>query len=302
MAGGLALKTVSLFLRIIEFCCAAIILGIFSYYLATLHNHDLYIATYIRAVEGISGAAVLYTIFAMLLVCCLGGIAFFSIIGMLLDLAFTGAFIYVAYANRGGAHSCRGFVNTPFGSGDTRTTVVVDQGRDGITRLPSLHTACQLEKAVFAVAIVGLVFFFLSVFVEVGLMQNRRKERAFGPSPNNGYTAGSPKRKFWQRKPKNTRAADIEKNPDVLPVHATPADVRTSYATDATAVGASEPAYNKYGNTTYSGQTGGVVGNGGLAPEHAGYQTQTTTTTHVPHDGYVRTHQPYNANPTGGNF
>ncbi|KAF8855740.1 hypothetical protein BDZ45DRAFT_595215 [Acephala macrosclerotiorum] len=289
--GGLALKSVSWFLRIVEFCCAAIILGIFSYFLATLHNHDLHIATYIRAVEGISGAAVLYTIFALLLVCCLGGIAFFSVIGMLLDLAFTGAFIYVAWATRGGAHSCRGYVNTPFGSGNTEISNTVAQGSSGFTRLPSLHTACQLEKACFAVAIVGLVFFFFSIFAELGLIRHRKKERAFGPSPNNGYTAGSPKRKFWQRKPKYANR-DLEKNPDALPTHATPADVRTSYATDATAVG-NETSYNKYGNTpAYGNRTAGTVPSAGVN----GYQT--TTTTHVPHDGYTRTYQPYNANPT----
>ncbi|KAE8443381.1 hypothetical protein EG329_001940 [Mollisiaceae sp. DMI_Dod_QoI] len=294
--GGLALKSVSWFLRIIEFCCAAIILGIFSYFLSTLHNHDLHIATYIRAVEGISGAAVVYTILGLLLVCFLGGIAFFSVIGMIIDLCFTGAFIYVAWALRGGAHSCSGNVNTPFGSGNTNTDNNVNNGSGGFTRLPSLHTACQLEKASFSVAIVALVFFFLSIFVEVALIRHRRKERAFGPSPNNGYTAGSPKRRFWQRKPKNRRVNDIEKNPDALPTHATPADVRTSYATDATAVG-NEPIINKYGNTAaYGNQTGGIVGGGPRPVSGSGYQT--TTTTHIPHDGYTRNHQPYNANPT----
>jgi hypothetical protein len=136
------------------------------------------------------------------------------------------------------------------------------------------------------------VFFFLSIPVEYGLIRHRRKERAFGPSPNNGYTAGSPKRKFWQRKPKNTVLP--EKNPDTLPVHATPADIRTSYQTDTTAVGTGEAPLNKYGNTApaapYGAQNQGVVSNG----------WQTTTTTHVPaNDGYVRTHQPYNNNPTG---
>jgi hypothetical protein len=131
-------------------------------------------------------------------------------------------------------------------------------------------------------------------------MRHRKKEKAFGPSPHNGYTAGSPKRRFWQRKP-NRDNAYVEKNPDSLPTHATPADVRTSYATDATAVGG-EPPINKYENTTaygnasavpttYTGQQGGLVG--------SGHQTQTTT--HVPHqhDGYVRNHQAYNQNPTG---
>jgi hypothetical protein len=153
--GGLALKGLSWFLRVIEFCCAAIILGIFSYFLATLHNHGLHIDTYIRAVEGISGAGVLYTIFALLLVFCLGGIAFLSFIAMLLDLAFTGAFIYVAWALRGGAGSCNGNVNTPFGSGNTHTSNSVSDGNGGITVLPSLHTACKLETASFAVAIVA---------------------------------------------------------------------------------------------------------------------------------------------------
>jgi hypothetical protein len=135
------------------------------------------------------------------------------------------------------------------------------------------------------------VFFLLSIPVELGLIKHRRKEKAFGPSPNNGYTAGSPKRKFWQRKQK--RNTMYEKNADALPTHATPADFRTSYTTDTTAVGAGEAPLNKYGNvTSYGNQAGGV-------PAH-GYQT--TTTTHTPgaaNDGYVRTHQPYNNNPTG---
>lgn len=118
--------------------------------------------------------------------------------------------------------------------------------------------------------------------MELGLIRHRRKERAFGPSPNNGYTAGSPKRKFWQRKPKHGRGSDLEKNPDALPTHTTPSDVRTSYATDATAVGHEAP-YNKYGHTNP-----GVIGSGAV---HGGGH-QTTTTTHIPHQGY-------NANTTG---
>ncbi|KAH8682906.1 hypothetical protein BGZ60DRAFT_524251 [Tricladium varicosporioides] len=295
--GGLALKFLSWFLRAIEFGCAAIILGIFSYFLATLHNHELGIATWIRAVEGISGAAVLYTIFALLLVCCLGGIAFISLLGMILDLAFTGAFIYVAWATRGGASSCSGFVNTPFGSGNTNTNNRVASGADGFTRLPSLRTACKLQTATFAVAIVACVFFFLSIFVEYGLIKHRRKEKAFGPSPNNGYTAGTPKRKFWQRKRKNR---DMEyaagEKPDALPLHATPADARASYATESTAVG-NDPVYNKYGPTAAGG-----LGTAHTTNHATGYGHQTTTTTHVPHTHGANdtgTYQNYRNNPTG---
>ncbi|KAL2067642.1 hypothetical protein VTL71DRAFT_15738 [Oculimacula yallundae] len=300
--GGVALKSVSMFLRIIEFCCAAVIIGIFSYYLATLASNDLAINVHIKAVEGISGAAVLYTAIAILLVCCLGGIAFFSLIGMLLDFAFCGAFAYIAWVNRNATRgSCDGdYVRTPYGSGNPDlTVVVVGAGGDGIVQLPSLRNACRLQKAAFAVAIIGCVFFFISIFFELLLMRHRKKEKAFGPSPNNGYTAGSPKRKFWQRKPKKNHGAYAEKNGDVLPTHTTPADMRQSYATDATAVGAHEPVVNKYGNTTYAnGATPAPIG---TANTVNGYQT--TTTTHVPgvghqQDGYVRNHQPYVQNPT----
>ncbi|KAH7309964.1 hypothetical protein BKA65DRAFT_519199 [Rhexocercosporidium sp. MPI-PUGE-AT-0058] len=290
--GGVALKSASMFLRIIEFCCAAVIIGIFSYYLASLTDHSLPISVHIKAVEGISGAAVLYTIVAILLVCCLGGIAFFSMLGMLLDFAFCGAFAYIAWVNRHATDgSCSGFVRTAYGNGYTNLNNNVVGGDGGVTILPSLRTACRLQKAAFAVAIIGCVFFFISIFFELLLIRHRKKERAFGPSPNNGYTAGSPKRKFWQRKSKHNKAY-ADENPDVLPTHATPADMRQSYATDTTAVGAGELPVNKYGNTTAYGN----------APVN-GYTTQTTT--HAPvgngvsHDGYVRNHQPYNQNTTG---
>jgi len=276
-AGGLALKGLSFFPRIIQFCAAAIILGIFSYFLAILSDHHLHIDTYVRAVEGISGAAVLYTIFAGFLVWCLGGVTFFAFFGMLLDIAFTGAFAYVAYATRHGTDSCTGIVNTPLGVGGSDSNV--SNGNGGVIHLPSLHTACKLNTACFALSIIAIVFFLLSIPLSFALARHHKKEKAFGPSPNNGYTAGTRKRKFWQRKSKN--APYVEKNPDALPVHTAPSAIRDSYATDTTAVG-NEPAYNKYG-------PGGV-------PQQTGYTTQTTT--HTPHAG-AGGYQPYTAGATG---
>ncbi|ESZ92275.1 hypothetical protein SBOR_7315 [Sclerotinia borealis F-4128] len=245
--GGVILKALQWFLRAVEFCCAAIILGIFSYFLAKLSTNNLPIANYIKAVEGISGAGALYTALALGLLCCLAGLAFFSFIAIILDFCFTGAFIYVAYATRGGK-SCSGFVVTPLGSGNSATndrTLGVGSGRN--TSLPSLHTSCRLNTACFAVAIIAAVFFFISIFVELALIKHHRKEKAFGPSPNNGYTAGTPRRKFWQRQP----ARDGEymagglaaEKPDALPMHSSPNDVRNSYATDATMVGRNHEGY-----------------------------------------------------------
>ena len=153
--GGLALKGLQWFLRIIEFCCAAIVLAIFCYFLATLHNHNLSIATYIRAVTGISGAAVVYSALGLVLLWCLAGFVVLSSIAILLDFAFSASFIYIAWATRGGAGSCNGEVNTPFGSGNTGTDTV-SNGSGGFTKLPSLHQACQLNTACFAVSLVAM--------------------------------------------------------------------------------------------------------------------------------------------------
>ncbi|KIM96103.1 hypothetical protein OIDMADRAFT_91959, partial [Oidiodendron maius Zn] len=240
---GLALKSISWLFRGIEFCCAAIILGIFSYFLASLSNHHLHIDTWIRAVEGLSGAAVLYTLFALLLVFCVGGMAIFSALGMFFDLAFLGSFIYLAYALRNGRYSCSGYVNTPLGSGNTNVVSTVSSGSGGFVVLPSLKTACRLQKACFAVALVGLFFFLFSFFIEVALMKQRRREKAFGPSPQNNYTSGTNKRSFWRRLSKRNSkykdgGLDAQKlGPDSLPEHITPNEIRASYQTDTTAVG-----------------------------------------------------------------
>lgn len=146
--GGIALKSVSWFLRAIEFCCAAVALALFSYFLAKLSVNDLAISNYWKAVEGISGVAVIYTVLAVLLVCCLGGLGFFALLAFLLDLAFVGGFIFIAYETRGGASSCSGYVRTPLGDGQ----VGVDQTTG---TLPSLRTACRMNTAVFAVAVVA---------------------------------------------------------------------------------------------------------------------------------------------------
>ena len=153
---GIALKSVQFFYRFIEFCCAAAILGIYSYFIAALHSHGLAIDNYTRSVEGISGVAVLYTLIGLSLLCFLAGITFFSMIAILFDLAFVGAFIYVAYQTRGGANSCHGTVNTVFGTGNAGGANYVPDPNGGSIALPSFHQVCQLETACFAVAIVAM--------------------------------------------------------------------------------------------------------------------------------------------------
>ncbi|WQF79889.1 hypothetical protein CDEST_04903 [Colletotrichum destructivum] len=273
---GFALKFLQWFIRGVQLGCSVLILAIFSYFLATLHNHSLPIATSIRAVEGISGVATLYTLAGLLLLCCLAGRSFTSFIAIVLDVAFIAAFIYVAVANRNGADSCSGNVSTPFGDGpaDGEPT---NTGSDGWTHLPSLRTACKLQTACFAVSIVAIIFFILSILVEVALARHHRKEKRFGPSPKNNYTSGSGAKPGFFSKFRRGNGDTVATNENALPMHTSPDQVRNSYATETTAV-AQDPGYPKY--------EGAYATNGNTGTNGYGYgqETGTTGTTHPPNN------------------
>lgn len=282
---GFGLKFLQWFIRGVQFCCAALILAIYSYFLAALHNHNLSIASSVRAVEGISGAAALYTLIALLLLCCFAGIPFTSFIAMVLDFCFIGAFIYVAVANKGGASSCSGYLDTPFGKGEADKTV---EGSKGFTALPSFHTACKLQTACLAVAIIAIFFFIFSILVELALARHHRKEKRYGPTPQNDYTSGygPPRGGFFGHLFGRNKANDATEEGNMLPEHPHPDQLnnRTSYATEATAVNhdsnnpySSSDSYNKY-------ETGYGHPYGGTAYTGAGGYTAPQTNTGPPPD------------------
>ena len=155
--GSAALKLGSTALYAIEFACAAIVLGIYSYFLSVQADRDEPIATSHKAVTGLSGAVVLYTIFAVLLTCFLGGKAIFALLGMLFNILCCGAMVAIAVLTRDGAHSCSGYVNTPLGDGASGAKEGFDSNGQGrqITYAVSLGTACRLNTACFAVSIIG---------------------------------------------------------------------------------------------------------------------------------------------------
>lgn len=82
-----------------------------------------------------SGGAVIYTAFAIVLTCFLGGVALFAFLGVLLDIAFVGCFVAIAVLTRQGRHSCGSTNSSPIGNGH--------------------RVSCQLQRAVFAISIVG---------------------------------------------------------------------------------------------------------------------------------------------------
>jgi len=250
--GGAFLKLSATLLYALEFCCAAIILGIYSYFLAVLADRNVNIPMWAQAVTGLSGGTVLYTIFAIIFTCCLGGKTFFALLGLIFNVLCCGAMIAVAVLTRDGAHSCSGIVNTPLGTGPSNSRQGFDsngQGRQW-TYAASYGTACNLNTACFAVAIIGAFLFLISIPVQILLSRHHKKEKRFGPSPTNNYTRGTGV-KFWQRNKRSTGLRDPE------------------VATTTTAPGATlAPGARDYRPSHDTAYTGSTVG----AP-HTGYES-----------------------------
>ncbi|KAJ5638613.1 hypothetical protein N7528_001003 [Penicillium herquei] len=273
-AGGVFLRFCGLAIRVLQFLDSAVILAIFSYYLAIVSKHNQTTDKWVHAVEGLSGAACLYSLLGALFVCCLGGVAFFAFLGVVLDVIFTGVMIAIAVMTRNGSGSCTGTVDTPIGSGDSNT--------ESPSKI-KYGTACKLEKVTFAVSIIGmyvtstphfeininslvyLQFLLLDLYPFPGSTGPPPQAReALRSLPANGYTSGS-RKWFWNRNKNNP-----ETNGDnALPGHPTPADVEygtetknekrwfggwgrnKNTAPTGTAAGA-ENTYG-YGNSAYTG-------------------------------------------------
>ncbi|KAL2444022.1 hypothetical protein ABEF95_014781 [Exophiala dermatitidis] len=260
--GGLILRFGQTGLRFLEFGCAAIVLGIYSYFLAVLANHNSHIPTWEKAVEGMAGAACLYTIFTILLTLCVGGMAVFSALAIVLDILFVGCFAAIAYYTRHGANKCRGIVNTPLGTG------LDNQPAPGAG---DWGYVCSLNTACFAVSICCIFLFLLTAVVQLLLARHHRKEKRFGPSPSNNYTSGTARRPFWRRRQRDTaytRDAEMATGagiPGTTPVH-NASTVRPSHETGMTGSTvnntghvpmATEPKYGQpgYGMQGYNAPT-----------------------------------------------
>lgn len=260
--GGIILRFGYLILRVLQFCVAGIGLGLFSYFLSVLADRNISIPSRWLAVEGLTGSATLYTLLAFVFGICLAGNAVFGFLGILLDICFVGAFAYVAYATRHGTDSCKGFVQTPLGNGQSNSYNLGGYGPDGfgsgsgenLTYSVSLHTACIFNRVVFACSIIAIFLFLITAVWQVMMIKHHKKEKKYGPSPSNNYTSGSGKTPFWKRGRRNKRTTrDMETAGAMGP---TGTAVRPSHETGTTLGNnayASEPKYGEpgYGNTTY---------------------------------------------------
>ncbi|KAG6045250.1 hypothetical protein E4U39_002570 [Claviceps sp. Clav50 group G5] len=175
----LALKNLLCTIRSLQFLCATLIFAIFSYLLVALHEHGLQIDVDVRAVEGISGAAVLYTLINMLSQCCLAsGLGCMSPLAVVLDVGFTAGFIFVAVVNKNGAGACRGYTDSPFGWGRGQEQLGNEASwpnMDGLISHVHPHAACELQRASFFTSIIAICLFILSLLAEYVLVWHRRR-------------------------------------------------------------------------------------------------------------------------------
>jgi hypothetical protein len=287
--GGAVLRITQTALRVLQLLCGIVALAIFSYFLAVLSDHMLPIHTWVRAVEGMSGASVLYLLFAIILTLFLGGNAFIGFILVLLDICFIGCYVAIAWFNRGGASSCQGNVNTVLGSGPSKSNAP-GYGADGfgfggnqnVTYAPNLRRACKLETAVFAVAIINIFLFLITAALQVLLVRHHKKEKRYGPSSANNYTSGAGRTPFWRRHKKVHNTMDAE-----MATAATGA-VRPSHDTGYTGTTMNGPnamADPKYGQVEY----GDTFAHNTTTTTNGSYATTT-------HSGYGHDHRVHATN------
>lgn len=281
--GQTALKLIQTFFYAVAFCASAIILGFYSYFLAIQADRNRAIPKWQQAVEGMAGIGVVYTIFAVILTCCLGGKKFFAFLAILMDILLCGAFIAIAVLTRDGTKSCSGNVNTPLGSGPANSRGSFGSNGFGtgngenVTYSVSLRTACIYNKACFAVAIIGAAIFLISAFTHVWLARNHSRENKFGPSPKNNYTTGSGSGSKWfkrSRGAKTTTGDRYAKDAEAQgALGVPPTTVRPSQETGYTGTTAGHAdgyARDSYAGDKYNNATVPVAGGYHTAPAGTG--------------------------------
>lgn len=78
--------------------------------------------------------------------------------------------------------------------------------------------------------------FLVSLALAIPMVRAHRRDKRFGPSPANGYTSGTARRRrFWNRK----RVANPDVAADTLPGHPTPGEVENGYKPEGTGYNAS---------------------------------------------------------------
>ena len=112
--------------------------------------------------------------------------------------------------------------------------------------------SCQSWSDLANLVSIHSFLFLVSAGLQVSLSRNHKREKRYGPSPANNYTSGSGKRKFWARKNRKNRDAELA------------------------TIGAAQKDDNVNGGMHDPAMTGGV-GENGYGGTHDRYKTQQPT-------------------------
>ncbi|EZF33876.1 hypothetical protein TMEN_7839 [Trichophyton mentagrophytes] len=205
MASANAIRLAGFGLRMLQLFSSLIIVGVFSYFLAVLADHNEHAPEWLKAVAVIAGVAAIYAIFTSFFILAYGGLLVFSRISMLFDGSFAVAFLAICLMTRHGAPPCTGRVTTPVGSGDAEDPGAAfgDEGTgigrgDNITSMRYLATACKLEKGAFAVSIIGIALFLLSILIQKAFENHQRASKP--SSMRLSRTSTRLRQRFWPRR------------------------------------------------------------------------------------------------------
>ncbi|KXT08346.1 hypothetical protein AC579_9940 [Pseudocercospora musae] len=151
---GGVLRLVMITAYFVAFCCATIITGAFAWFTATQFG------TRNVATLALAAITMLYTLTCVIITCCTAGISFFAVASLIFDFIFLCVLIAIAALNRSGRHGCDGGNNT------WPRVVYGGSGTSG----------CRLFVASFAVAIIAIFMFVVTMVTQ--LMIRRRGDRS----------------------------------------------------------------------------------------------------------------------------
>lgn len=209
-----------------------------TYLLAILASHSLSLPDSIPAVEGISGASILYTIVTLVLLSRLVSVPK-CFVQMILNFAFAICWIYISVTYRAGASGCSGDNVNAGVLGTGREGDKVDGGSGGSVVLPDYGTGCRLQSAVLAVGIISIFFSLGAIAVELFLARQiyREKHRLLPvdpeytnehePKDETGTVTSTARKGFFARLFSKRRALPAQKmeQDNILPEHTTPGEL-----------------------------------------------------------------------------
>ncbi|KAK6519752.1 hypothetical protein TWF506_000051 [Arthrobotrys conoides] len=172
-------KLLSTTFRVLQFLGTLFNTGCLTYFIVRLANRNL-ISGRALAVEIISGAGLLWSVFALVFSVCLLQKSFFQFFTVIGDALFVGGFIAVSVLLR----------DSWDGDCSSSNLFVPWLQRGG----NNLVANCRIIKGIFITSIILCVLFFLTILTAFLAHKSSKKDRAYGPSPANNYTSGRGKR------------------------------------------------------------------------------------------------------------